>query len=173
MARYVPPRTLDTDIAARVLAPAVRRTVDNVRDGAQRHAPPVKTWVTARDERVRPSHVATDAQAVPDNLRYQVPSVHGVGTDLAVAPRDPDLPIGNRANCRCQSVELPRLLADSIHAGAVQQAGARVSGEVYTRFPRAAESEFGNTSGDEAARFMGQGLQEAAARMRETVARGE
>jgi len=171
MARYEPPGDLDSQIASRVLAPVVRRALNNVVEGAQRHAPPVGVWITARDERVRHTHIATDSQAVPANLRFQLPQISGDGYDLARAPRDPDLPIGQSINCRCMVGTLPRLLADSIQAGPVQVTGPRVRGEAFTRFPRAAESEFGNTTGDEAARFMGRGLQEAAARMREASAR--
>jgi hypothetical protein len=169
---YEAPRYLDNELASQVLAPVVRRALDNVVEGAKRHAPPVGVWITARDERVRRSHVDTDGQAVPANLRFVLPKAgNQAGTDLAKAPRDPDLPIANRANCRCGVAEIPQLLADSIHAGPVQVTGTVVRAEAYTKFPRAGEAEVGNTSGDEGARFMRKGLEEAAARMREAAAR--
>jgi hypothetical protein len=52
-----------------------------VRDRAQRNAPDGKVWVTAHDERVRPSHVHADGQVVPDNLRYLIPKV-STGNDI-------------------------------------------------------------------------------------------
>lgn len=164
------PADLDAIIAQRVLGPVVDNAADIARDEAQRAAPPVGVWLTARDERVRPTHRDTDGQEVPDNLRFRLPSAHGTGYDMAQAPRDPDLPIEQRIACRCQVGTLPRALADSIRSGELEVVGSRVRKTVSTQFPRAAESEFGNTV-DDAARFMGAGVRAANDRLREAVRR--
>jgi hypothetical protein len=60
----------------------------------------VKRWVSQRDGRVRPDHVATDGQTVPVGQDFNV------GGWPASAPGDPRLPIGERANCRCSVVDV-------------------------------------------------------------------
>jgi hypothetical protein len=161
VSRFVVNPNLEAEVAARILRPLVDQATDRVRDGARAGAPPVKVWLTARDERVRPSHVRTDGQAIPANLRYKVPRPdvgndvgdERTGHELAREPRDPSLSIGNRANCRCASVLVPGMLGETIHAEPAVVIGPKVTGTVYTRFPRAAESELGTTD-DEAAHFM-------------------
>jgi hypothetical protein len=119
---------------------------------------------SARDERVRPTHVDTHGQEIPGNLRFMLPKLnHQPGHDPARHPRDPDLPIGQAVNCRCETVETPDGLSRTIHRGPVTIEGTRVTGEVGTRFPRAAESEHG-TSGDQPAYFMRRAIMEVAAR---------
>jgi len=185
MARFVTRTDLDAIIAASVGRRAVERLKADTTDGARRRAPRAKTWVTARDEHVRPSHVSTDRQTIPDNLRYQLPRMiylrkgrdeHGRainpgggysetgGYDLAREPRDPKLPDDQRVRCRCQSVPLPDAVARSIHSTETLVLGSRVRAEVETWFNRAAESEFG-TAEDTPARFMAGGAREAAARL--------
>jgi intein-like protein with splicing domain len=117
---------------------------------------------SARDERVRHTHIETDGQTIPDNLRYKVPSTKGVGTDLARQPRDVALPLPNRINCRCASVPLPGLLAPTIHQMPTVLQGNKVTGGIESRFPRIAESHDG-TSGDAAVPFMGRAIDEVAA----------
>lgn len=156
---------LDQVVAARFARPAVDRIRDEVVEEARRRAPAAKTWVTMQDERVRGTHVETDGQMIPANLRYQLPSVRGAGYDLAREPRDGALPIEQRINCRCVSFENPEVLAQSIRSGPSELRGTNVQAEVDTRFHRAAESEFG-TSEDPAARFMRDALREVAARTR-------
>src|SRR4051794_35237504 len=51
---------LDEEVAMRIALPTVRRMAAQVRDRAQRNAPDAKVWVTAHDERVRPSHEHAD-----------------------------------------------------------------------------------------------------------------
>lgn len=145
--RFVPRPDLDALVARKYAYPAVDRALDRLRDLARTNAPPVKVWVTARDDRVRDTHVQTDGQAVPANLPFKLPAASGVGHDLAGFPRDPDLPIEQRINCRCADPVLPELLRDSIHRTDVTLQGHRVSGEAYTRFKRAAESEFEQDGG--------------------------
>lgn len=162
--RFEARKGLDEEIARRIVAPRVRRALDMLQDAAQGNAPAVKTWVTMRDERVRPSHFEADTQTIPANLRFRLRAADG-GVDLARHPRDPDLPAAQAANCRCTDPETPHLLSESIHSTHVSVAGTRVDGSVETRFPRAAESEFG-TSEDEAAHFMTNALREVALRLR-------
>lgn len=164
MARFEPRAGLDEEIALRVGKPAINRVLDMLQDASRRGAPPVKVWVTMRDERVRPSHFEADTQAVPANLRFKLRSADGVGWDHGRFPRDPDLPIGNRINCRCDAPEIENLLRDTIVSTGAQVRGTRVEGSVETRFPRAAESEFG-TSQDTAAHFMTNALREVALRL--------
>lgn len=165
MGKFVPARNLDATIAVRFGKPRVERVLRMLTDEAKSRAPGVRAWITARDERVRHSHMEADGQLVPDNLRFKVPSVNGIGTDLARHPRDPNLPIANRANCRCDDPTIGPLLADSIHATDCSVVGNRVSGSVETRFPRAAESENG-TDQDAAAHYMQGALTEIAARLK-------
>lgn len=163
MGRVVLRKDLETMVAARLVRPKVERILDQMRGEAARRAPDAKTWITAEDERVRYSHEHTHGQTVPANLRYQLPKMTYVSHlgylpvpgryDLAREPRDPDLPDHQTENCRCESLPVPEIMGASIRASAVTVAGPRVTGEIYTRFPRAAESEFG-TADDEAAYFM-------------------
>jgi hypothetical protein len=171
------------DLAAR----AVDQLTGQVQDAARKLAPDGKIWVTAHDERVRISHARADGQLIPDNLRYRLPAVYYVRKgrgpdgkaanpgggwkaiegrfDLARRPRDEALPVHQSVNCRCASVAVAGAIARSIHRTPVALAATRASAEVYTRFPRAAESEFG-TSGDVGAHFMAGALREVAARLR-------
>jgi hypothetical protein len=166
-ARFEPRRGLDAEIAVRIVQPKVRRVLDALKDEAQRRAPETRTWVTMRDEVVRPTHVSTDGQTIPANLRFKVEKPGGVGEyELARHPGDTALSPANRYNCRCDDPTIPHLLRQSIHASNVTVSGTVVSGEVYTEFPRAAESEFGNPGEDEAAHFMTGALVEIAARLK-------
>lgn len=173
MGRFQPRDGLDELIAQRFGRPKMQQVLDMLTDEAKLRAPECRVWITMRDERVRASHIETDSQVVPDNLRFKVPKVDTgndindirVGYDLARHPRDPELPIGNRINCRCSDPPLPQPLKDSIHATDVHVEGARVSGTIETRFPRAAESEFG-TDKDHAAHYMTGALRDVAARLR-------
>jgi hypothetical protein len=168
--RFEPHAGLDAVVAQRWAYPAVDRALERMHDLARAGAPPVRVWITARDDRVRDTHVETDGQAIPDNLRFKLPSTHGFGHDLARYPRDPELPTAQSINCRCDDPTLPDLLRRSIHRTVPMLQGNRVTGEVYTHFPRAAESEFGS-HGDPPARYMTRALQQTAASMTSTRAR--
>lgn len=161
VSRFEPNPGLDEVVAAKIAYPLVARATEALRDAARGFAPPVKIWVTARDERVRRSHVKTDGQAVPDNLRYKVPKVRGSGVDLGRAPRDLAFPVDNRINCRCESIPVGDLLARSINSLPPVLQGTRVVGTVETRFKRAAESENGTTD-DAPAYFMLRALRQVA-----------
>lgn len=166
MGRFAPREGLDVAIAERFGQPAIRRALHMLEDSAKGKAPPVRVWVTVRDERVRATHFETDTQVVPDNLRFKIPKyANATEYDLARHPRDPTLPEKQRINCRCDDPVIEGLLRDSIHATDVHVTGTRVSGSVETRFPRATESETG-TSEDKAAHFMLGALREVSARLR-------
>ncbi len=165
MGRFTPARGLDETVASRFLAPAVDRLAEEVRDEGRRRAPDGKVWLTARDERVRDTHVRTDSQEVPANLRYALPSVTGVGVDLARVPRDPNLPIGNAINCRCDSVPLPGVIARALHKSPTVVAGTRVRAEVTCEYHRVVESEF-PSDGDSGGRWLGGAVRDVASRSR-------
>lgn len=157
---------LDVVIAERVVKPRVDRALDMLRDTARGNAPSTRAWVTAGDERVRQTHRDANGQVIPDNLRFKVPKPGQPGqVELARYPRDREgLSDANYYNCRCHDDTIPHLLRDSIVRTPVTLVGTRVEGSVETRFPRAAESEFG-TSEDTAAHFMTNALREVAARL--------
>ena len=162
---------LDVIVAERYMKPRVDTALDMLRDAARTWAPATRTWVTMRDERVRQSHADVDGQTIPDNLRFKVPKPGQPGVhELARHPRDPNLSTANAINCRCEDPSTPHLLRESIVRTPVTVIGTRVTGSVETRFPRAAESEFG-TSGDTAAHFMTNALREVAARLQSGQAR--
>ena len=184
MVRVELSRRLEAAVAERVVRPVVERIAEDLREEAARRAPDGSRWETAEDERVRLSHAEADGQVVPDNLRFRLPAVAYVrkgrgrdgkalnpaggwkltaGWDLARRPGDPDLPLHQRVNCRCRAVRVPGAVASSIVAGPAVVEGARVTAQVWTEFPRAAESEFG-TGGDRAARFMRGALEEVSRR---------
>lgn len=171
-------------VAARMIRPQVEKIVHQVRDRAQRDAPPAKAWLTSEDERVRPSHREAHEQTIPANIPYRLlrtfyerkgrgPDGRAInvsggqktlpssfGYDLADEPRDPGLPAEQRDQCRCESVELPGVVARAIEATPVTVSGTRVTGRVVVNFERIAESEHADQGG----RFMrGALLAEAAA----------
>lgn len=162
--RFEPAAGLDATVAVRIARPSVDRLNEAVRDVAQRLAPDVRVWLTVRDERVRTTHVKTDGQMIPANLRFKMPKTSGVGVDLCRHPRDPSLPTAQSINCRCADPTLPGVLARSIHALPAVLQGTRVVAQTETRFPRAAESENG-TSEDQAAYFLRNALREVGARL--------
>jgi len=156
---------LDVVIAERYVKPRVDTALDMLRDAARTNAPATRAWITMRDERVRQTHFDADGQVIPANLRFKIEKPGQPGTfELARHPGDPALSPANRFNCRCDDPTIPHLLRDSINRTPVTVNGTRVEGSVETRFPRAAESEFG-TSEDAAAHFMTNALREVAARL--------
>lgn len=165
-ARFEPVQGLDEIIAQRIVRPQVVRALDMLEDEAKRRAPDTRVWVTMRDERVRPTHMDADGQTIPANLRFKIGRPNMPGSyELARHPRDEVLSAGNAAKCRCDDPTIPHLLRESIHSTGVHVTGCVVHGEVETRFPRAAESEFG-TSGDEAAHYFTGALREVALRLK-------
>jgi hypothetical protein len=132
----------------RVAAGPGRRRVDALTracvDFARVYAPPAKVWVTAHDERVRPTHRDADRQQIPGNLRYvlAIPGKDGAPSgrsELAAAPRDPNLTAANRFGCRCLSIELPGIIAAAIRVSTTVH-GTTITGRVSVHYPRVPES---------------------------------
>lgn len=98
MARFRAGPGLDARVAAQYAVPAARRLTESLADRMRANAPDAGLWITAQDERVRPTHRDADGQVVPANLRFAVDKPAG-GAELARAPRDPDLSLENRINC--------------------------------------------------------------------------
>lgn len=72
---------------------------------AQTAAPPpsiFKQWLSSRDDRVRPTHRHADGQVVPLAERFTLGGiVEQPVVSYAMFPGDPELPPGERINCRC------------------------------------------------------------------------
>lgn len=60
-----------------------------------------KTWFTRRDEAVRHTHVEVDNRTLPIDTSFVLNRPRGWGIEFADVPGDPQLSVGNRANCRC------------------------------------------------------------------------
>lgn len=146
MGRFVPAKGLDEKVARMVARPAVDRIADEVLAAAAEAAPPATIWQTMRDDRVRPSHQAVDGQTIPANLRFILPHAGhhdlGAGRDLARAPRDENLPPGNREGCRCITARDEDALRRGMSGTPVEVTGTRARARVECVHPRVVESEF-------------------------------
>lgn len=140
MARFHPGPQLDQRVAQEFAVPAARRLVEQLAERLRANAPAAAAWITAQDERVRPTHRDADGQTVPDNLRY-ILEKHSGGHELARGPRDPDLSLPNRANCRCLTVHLPGLIAENVSTSEVSIVGTSARATATVRFNRIVESE--------------------------------
>lgn len=156
---------LNARVSERFARPAVMRIQDALADAIRRNAPDAALWMSARDERVRPTHVEADGQTVPDNLRYVLTHPSTGGHELARAPRDPDLSVGNRINCRCISAALVGAIAERVAKGDVQVVGPRVRATVSVSYPRVVESEHPGPD-DGGGGWVRQAIVETAARIR-------
>lgn len=67
-----------------------------------------KTWKSGYDARVRPAHQAANNQMVPFNSKFEV------GGESLQRPGDPSASAGNRINCRCSMIVLPKAGAQTI-----------------------------------------------------------
>jgi len=67
-----------------------------------------KTWRSGYDARVRPAHQAANGQIVPFNSKFSV------GGESLQRPGDPSASAGNRINCRCSMIVLPKAGAQTI-----------------------------------------------------------
>lgn len=170
-------------VVARMVRPTVERLAEDVAEHARRLAPDARRWETAEDERVRPSHADADGQLIPANLRFKLKKQHyqrggGRGSDvagrlmlavdmydMAREPRDEDLPADQAANCRCEAVDVPGVIAARVRAHGAMMEGARVRATVDVRFNRIVES-FHGTSKDAPDRFLALAVQAVAARLR-------
>lgn len=166
------------ELVAGMVAPRVQRAVNGVATLAKSpgYAPPTKTWVSKGDERVRPTHVRTEAternQSLPANLRFVVLTDswevkhRGVPREqLAAVPRDPSLSIGARINCRCRSVTRADGVRKTVHARPVEVHGTHVTGEVVCTHPLAQGAEYGEGA-DRGTRFLGRAARDYGARQR-------
>lgn len=86
------------------------------------------------------------------------------GTEMARYPRDPDLSAGNAVNCRCSAVTIAGLIAATMMLTDIEVAGPVARFEVSSRFPRIAESEFGDGT-DPGLHFMARALTALAGRL--------
>lgn len=162
MATFQPGAGLNERMAAEVGAPAARHLAELLADRIRVNAPSVKTWITVQDERVRVTHRHADGQTVPANLRYLLEHPSGNNWDepdgsheLARAPRDPNLSLGNRLYCRCISADLVGVIASRVRRGEPLITGTSATVEVSVEFPRIVESEHpgsGDSGGGWAAR---------------------
>jgi hypothetical protein len=86
------------------------------------------------------------------------------GTEQARWPRDENLSPGNKINCRCSAITIIGLIAATMEVTDVEVAGPAAKFEVSSRFPRLAESEFGDGQ-DPGLHFMARALDEFAGRL--------
>jgi len=157
---------------AQAVTPALTRLAQIAADGARQAAPPDKTWITQGDDRVRPEHEEAHGQTVPDNLRFTLTSPpydvqhNGAGPQqMARAPRDPNLTIGLRIECRCQTATVQGIAGDiTAHPG--QATGTRAAAAITVEHHLCVTAEFGGTGEDQGARYMAAGLREAGRRLR-------
>ena len=77
--------------------------------------PKYKTWLSARDDRVRPSHVDANGQTQPLDEPYDLDGVP------LMFPGDPEGPDGEVINCRCVSVftDTPTPVFRHSHSGGI------------------------------------------------------
>jgi hypothetical protein len=161
VARFRPGPGLDARIAQQYAVPHARRLADALADRMRANAPDAAAWITAQDERVRPTHRDADGQTVPDNLRFALERPGG-GHELAQAPRDPDLSLANRQNCRCLSVHLPGVIAERVGVGDVVLRRTSAHATVSVTFPRIVESEYPG-AGDSGGGWVRRSIEETAA----------
>lgn len=159
---------IDRNLRDKVAAGVVRRAVDDVADRAEhevrRHVPDAKEWQTSGGDNVRPSHEQAHGQNIPANIPYRLPKQVYVrkgddgenlaggwkvvpGWDLADKPRDPDLPVHQRIECKCQSRRMPGVIAKAVTRTPVTVGRSRVSATIRVTYPRIAESEYADRDG--------------------------
>jgi hypothetical protein len=141
MARFRPGPALDVRVAERFAVPKVRELADALAARIRANVPDAGVWMTAQDERVRPTHRDADGQEIPDNLRYILDHPNHEGQELARVPGDPDLSLENRINCRCLALRIEGLIAEHVATGDTVLAGPQARATVSVSFPRIVESE--------------------------------
>jgi hypothetical protein len=118
---------------------------------------------TARGQAERAAHHAEGHGGGSSGDILAKPESYGM--ESARYPRDETLSPGNRYNCRCHDETDTEMIARTVHADPSTVQGTRVSVTVSTRFPRAAESEFGDGDGSPGLRWMGRALNETSAKL--------
>lgn len=162
--RFTPSRGLDVAVARSILAPSVRHITEQVADALRRNAPPGRIWITAHDERVRPTHVEAEGQLIPANLRFILNHPTTTAKEQARAPRDPDLSVGNRVSCRCVDATIAEAVREGVRDEGIVLAGPRVTGKASVTFPRVVESEH-PSQGDGGGGWVRQSIREVTARI--------
>ncbi|MFC5886844.1 hypothetical protein ACFP0N_17900 [Kitasatospora aburaviensis] len=135
-----------------MVAPEVGRIGDKIATQAKRLAPPTKQWVTVGDDRVRHTHVQTEGQTVPNNLRFKVPSMdwdrrhRGLGAYTYMkAPRDQtSRAVANIKNCRCRTASDPAGISRGINTRPPVVAGNRVTMTVVCEGDLVVQAELGD-----------------------------
>lgn len=151
MGKFFPVPGLE-EIVAAMVAPEVRRIGERVEAHAKALAPPTKKWVTMADDRVRRTHVSTNDQVVPNNLRFEVPSMdwdrkhRGLGpTTYMKLPRDESSrAVANIKNCRCTATLDLQGIARGINTGEPVVAGKVVKVTVVCEGNKVLPAEFGD-----------------------------
>jgi hypothetical protein len=156
MAKFTATKGLN-QLVAQMIVGDVDKIVDAVQTKAKKLAPPTKTWQTMMDDKVRPSHVSTQGQEVPDNLRFDLPSMPwdmtkryslpkiGARTYL-LRPKDEDTygSIANTINCRCRPVMDPLGIAKLVKKNETKAAGTKVKGLVFAEGALVQGAEYGD-----------------------------
>lgn len=175
---------------AHMVRPEVDRLAERVQGEAKKGAPPVKIWNTQRDARVRPTHIESDYQAVPGNLRFRLrshPWDMGIGRepDSEWKPRAPgpfvyfDHPREevygaylNYVHCRCYLTYDKEGISRLIRRTPAFVHGKKVTARVWVAGPGVIQAELGDVyPGDyvaEGTYFMRKAAMRAAAWHRST-----
>lgn len=144
-------------IAARMVAPDVRRIAQRVEIEARKLAPATKRWVSMGDHLVRDTHRAAHQEpAIPENLRFAVPGQpwdieHGLspGIDYLLHPKDTStgLPLDSvqHVHCRCLTALNPGAIASRIRTGPAEVYGDRVTVRVTCTAYKVVQAEYGET----------------------------
>jgi hypothetical protein len=151
MGEFIPVPGLEELVAAMVV-PGVRRIGERVEARARKLAPPTKTWVTVGDDKVRHTHVVTNGQDVPGNLRFEVLSMdwdrrhRGLGefTYMKEPKDETSRAVANIKNCRCYAQLDPQGIARGINARQPVVTGKTVRLTVVCEGDKVVQSEFGD-----------------------------
>ena len=82
--------------ARRIINTEAHEDLENgKRTAAKQSGLTMKTWVTEQDSKVRDSHRKVHGMTIPIDKKFKV------GKGKAMYPGDPNLPVGERVNCRC------------------------------------------------------------------------
>lgn len=160
---FRPGPQLSERVAARWAVPEAHRLTQQLVDRVKANVPPAHIWITVRDDRVRPTHVSTDGQSIPGNLRFEVEHPREDNTyEMAREPRDAALSLSNRINCRCRLHRDPGMIGETVASSGVLLQGTRATATVSVNFHRIVESEHPG-SGDDGGGWLARSVAEVAA----------
>jgi hypothetical protein len=177
VAGFTPAPGLEELVAA-MIAPQIHDIAKEVEREAKRLAPPIKTWISMRDGRVRHTHKGTDGQKVPANLRFKIESMEwdrehrGVGPNTYMRfPKDEtSRAVVNILNCRCRVQFDKNGIAKHIKAGPAKVEGTKVVSVVSVKGEWVVAAEFGTVYPGQLVakgnRFMGRAALNVALRSR-------